>query len=154
MIETVAFAIADGALGKQRGEAAPARIEQAFLVTYIQETLVLAGKAGAGQVLRSGGAAYREAQLGTVLFAELHIGVSDLALQIVRQARLVHNLAQFSGDVPQLRVLCVRDIPDQFAHWFPGGGAVEHGAVGGGSNGKAVGNANPMGGEGSVHFPQ
>ena len=61
VVEALVDAVGDGAVGEQRGEAAPDRVEQHGLAADVQEGLVLAGEAGGRQILGGGRAAHRDA---------------------------------------------------------------------------------------------
>ena len=54
VVEAVVDALDDGAVGKDRGEAAAAGLEQVGLAAHIQKALVLAGEAGGRQILGGG----------------------------------------------------------------------------------------------------
>ena len=54
VVEALGDAVADGAVGEQRGVAAPAGVKQRLVATDVQVGLLLAGKAGIGQVFRRG----------------------------------------------------------------------------------------------------
>ena len=56
------LAVADRAVGEERGVAAAAGVEQVALAAHVEEGLLLAGEARLGQVLRGGAAAHRDAR--------------------------------------------------------------------------------------------
>ena len=62
MVEAVVDAIADGPVGEDGGEAAPAGLDQGRLAAHVQEAVVLAGEAGGRQILRRGRAADGDGQ--------------------------------------------------------------------------------------------
>ena len=64
VVEALGLAVADGAVGEQRGVAAPAGIEQRGLAADVEKGLLLAGKAGVGQVFGRGAGAHRDVDIG------------------------------------------------------------------------------------------
>ena len=54
VVEALGLAVADRAIGEERGEAAPAGVEQRRLAADVEEGLLLAGEARVGQVLGRG----------------------------------------------------------------------------------------------------
>ena len=58
MIEALVDAIGDGAVGEERGEAAPACLEQRVAALHVEIGLLLAGEARVGQVFGGGAAAH------------------------------------------------------------------------------------------------
>ena len=94
MIETLGLAIADGAVGEQRGIAAPASIEQRRVASNIEKGLLLAGKAGVGQVFGRGAGADRNVDIGFPRApAEILIGRLDALGDIGRPVALQHRMA-------------------------------------------------------------
>ena len=66
VVEALVDAVGDGAVGEQRGVAAPHRVEQHRLAADVQEGLVLAGEAGGRQILGGRGTAHRDRQVVAV----------------------------------------------------------------------------------------
>ena len=60
MVEAVVDAIDDRAVGEDRGEAAPAGLEQIVFAAHVEKALVLPGEARRRQILRGGRAAHRD----------------------------------------------------------------------------------------------
>jgi hypothetical protein len=60
MVEALRDAVADGAVGEQRGEAAPAGVKQRGLAPDVEVALLLAGKARRRQILGRGARAHRD----------------------------------------------------------------------------------------------
>ena len=61
VVEALGLAVADGAVGEQRGVAAPAGVEQGLFAADVEEGLLLAGEARVRQVFGGGAAAHRDA---------------------------------------------------------------------------------------------
>ena len=78
MVESVVDPVDDGAVGEDRGEAAPARLEQGRLAVDVEKALVLAGKAGGRQVLSGRRAAHRDGKVLAAVAFERAIGVGNL----------------------------------------------------------------------------
>ena len=67
MVEAVVDAIDDGAVGEQRGEAAPAGLEHVVGAADVQKAFMLTGEAGGRQVLGGRRAAHRDRDVVAVL---------------------------------------------------------------------------------------
>ena len=74
VVEAVVDAIDDGAVGEDRGKAAPAGLEHVGLAAHIQKALVLAGEARGRQVLGGRRAAHRDRDAGAAFLLERAIG--------------------------------------------------------------------------------
>ena len=78
MIEALGFAVSDGAVGKQRGIAAPASIEQNRHAANIEERFLLAGEACVRQILGRRARAHRDIRIGLARSAaEFLVGLGD-----------------------------------------------------------------------------
>ena len=87
VIEAVLGAVRDRAVREQRGETAVHRVEEVLLSAYVQITLLLAGEARAGKVLRGGAAPHRHVAACAVLALQAPIGRDDRVLESGRERR-------------------------------------------------------------------
>ena len=97
MVEAVVDAIDDGAVGEDRGEAAPAGFDQFGLAADVEIALVLTGKARRRQILGGRRAAHGDGDTGAVLLFERAIGTRDLLAQPRAAGRLVDDPASRCG---------------------------------------------------------
>ena len=63
MIEAVILAVHDRAVGEQRREASPDRVEQILLTANVEKAFLLAREARVGQILGGGAASHRDIQI-------------------------------------------------------------------------------------------
>ena len=97
MVEAVVDAVDDGAVGEDRGEAAPARLEQIVFAAHIEKALMLSGKTRGRQVFGGRRAAHRDRDIGAAFGFERSIRRSDL----LAQARYFRSLGRRCGGPPQ-----------------------------------------------------
>lgn len=83
MIETLIDAVADSAVGEQRGIAALNRIEQLSSRVEFEECVVLAGERGGRQVLGGSRRMHGHVGMGAVLVLKHAIGGANLGSQII-----------------------------------------------------------------------
>ena len=110
VIEAVLDAVDDGAIGEDRGEAAPARGEQRGLAPDPQIALVLAGEARLRQVLRGRARSDRHRRLGAVLARERPVGGDDLLREPGRQRGRFDERAQAGAGGGQRRHVLAGDV--------------------------------------------
>ena len=83
VIETFRLPVADGPIGEQRREAAPAGSEQRRLAANVEEGLLLTGKARIGQVLGSGARSHRDVHVRPArAAAQFGIGALNRGLDV------------------------------------------------------------------------
>jgi hypothetical protein len=154
MIEAPVDAVADGALVEQAREAAPHRIKQPGLARHIEKAVVLAGEAGGRQVFRGGGTAHCDARVLAVLVQQPGMRSADLVHQGGWQRNAVNDLTGASGPPREVgNVALVQSVQRQ-VQARPRVTLVERVPVGGGGDGKAIGDANALGGQLAHHLAE
>ena len=146
VIEAVVDAIDDGAVGEQRGKAAPAGLEQVLLATDVQIALVLTGEARGRQILGGRRAAHGDRHVGAVLLLELAIGGSD-RLRAAPPCRSPHRRSRAPcGTLRQKRDIGLVELIECRMQRLPGLRGGQGVAIGLRDDGKAVRHAYTLGG--------
>ena len=117
VVEAVVDAIDDGAVGEDRGEAAPARLDYIGLAAHVQETLMLPGETGGRQILGSRRAAHRDCDFGTASLFERPVGGRDFGAKCRVAGGVVNQAAGGGGAFgKQCHIMMVeaREKPAQF----------------------------------------
>jgi hypothetical protein len=130
VVEAVIDAIDDGAVGKDRGEAAAASLKQIALATYIQKALVLAGEAGGRQVFGGGRAAHRNRNPGAAFLFESAIGGRDFCTELRGTGGLVNQPAGDGSALGEQRNIVMVEARKKTAKLTPGASRGERVAVG------------------------
>ncbi len=152
VIESVLVAIDDGAVGEQGGEAAAAGLEHRLFAAYVDVTVMLAGKAGIGKILRGGRTAHRHRRMPAILLLQFAIGLGHLPADFVCTGGLIDQLARrlrprgelLDGGFPQSL--------DKMAQPVPGLGLVQRVPIGLCRDAKSIGNIHALGGQRCIQF--
>ena len=94
VVEAAVHAVGDGPVGEQRRQALVVGAQHFLLAADVEEGLLLPGKAGRRQVLGRGAGAHGRVRLGSILAAQLRVGIDDLPGQVVRQRDGQEGLAE------------------------------------------------------------
>jgi hypothetical protein len=105
MIVAVIDPVLHRPVGEQAGHAAPTGFDQRCAAAHVEVCVVLARKAGIGQILRRGGAAHGDGELVAVFRHQCLLGSFDLGLEAVWQTCCVDELA-----APRRRALQGRGV--------------------------------------------
>jgi len=141
MIEAVLDAVHDGAVGEDRGEAAPAGGEQRGIPANAQVALMLSGEARLREILGRRAGPNRHRHLGTVLPTQYSIGGDHLVLEPWWPRRRLHEPAKLcTGSRDRSDVFTRHGFEDR-SHVLPETVGVEQRAIGVGRDGKPVGDA-------------
>src|ERR1700690_1777435 len=97
MVETIVDPINDRAVGKNRGEAPAASLEQPLLPTNVEEAFMLPGETGGRKVFRRRRTTDRNGDIFAVFRLELAIGGGDLCAQAVAAGCRIDDLARLRG---------------------------------------------------------
>jgi hypothetical protein len=144
----------DRAVREQAGEAAPAGVEQALLATDVEKGLLLAGEAGRGQILGSGGASNGQADVLAVLSAELAVRGADLRGEQLGNACPVDDLPGALRPSGQICDVVGAQLVEHAVKRTPGSGLLEHEAIAVRGDGEAVRHPDPPFGQFPVHLPE
>ncbi len=141
VVEALVAAVADRAVGEQRGLTAPHGIDQHLLAAHVEVGVVLAGEAGGRQVLGGGRAAHRDAEILAELRLERAPGRAQLLLDRRRHRSAVDDLSRARAGPRQGVGVALVEPVEQRVQFGPDAGSVERVAVGLRGDGKAVGHA-------------
>ena len=147
VVEAVVDAIDDGAVGEDRGKAAPAGLEQIALAAHIQKALMLAGKAGGRQVFGGRRAAHRDRDPGAAFLFESAIGRGDFRTEMRGAGGLVNQPAGGGGALGEQCDIVVVEAGKKAAQFVLDTGRGERVAVGSGGQREAFGHSDPFGRE-------
>ena len=155
MVEPVLDAIDDGAIGEDRGEAAPARGEQRGLSPDAQKALVLAREAGLGKILRGGARADGHRGLvGSGFARERPVGGDDRVLQPGWERGRLDEPAELRAGRGQRGHVLAGDPFEDGGEPVAQAVAVEERPVRVRGDREPVGNANPGRAELAVQLPE
>ena len=145
MVEAVVDAIDDAAVGEQRGEAESAGLEQILRATDVQIALVLAGEAGGRQVLGRRRTAHGNSDIGAILGLKLAIGIDDGLAQGIGPGGAIDDVTRLFRPFGQGRDVGDVESVQQCVQSGPSICLGECVAIGGGGQGKSVGNKHARG---------
>ncbi len=154
VVEVFVFAVADGPVGEQGGEAAAAGVQQVLHAPDVQVGLLLAGEAGVGQVLGRGRRAHGHVAALAVLVLQIGVGLLHRLAQVPGELQVADQGPDLGAAVAQ--VVHVRgvevgeDVPDA----VQGAGSVQEAPVSFGRDGEAVRDVHVLFGQVAVHFAQ
>ena len=154
VVEAVVDAIGDGAVGEERGEDAPAGIQQGARAADVEIGLLLAGEGGRGQVLGRGGAAHGDVGIRAELGLELGVGARDLVGEVRRELPVGDPVADARAGARER--LDVGDVQarQRLADALHEAVVLEVVAVALGGDGEAVRHAHPLRRELAVHLAE
>ena len=145
VVEAVVDAIDDGAVGEDRGKAAPAGLEQIGLAAHIQKALMLAGEAGGRQVFGGRRAAHGNRDPGAAFFFEGAIGRGDFRTEMRIAGRLVNQPAGGNGALGEQCHIVVVECGEKPAQLVLDAGPGERVAIGPSGQREALGHSDPLG---------
>jgi hypothetical protein len=101
VIEAIVDPVRDRAIGEDRCEAPPARLDDSPHTANVEEAFMLAGETCGRQILSSRGAANRNRDIGAIFLFELAIGRCDRFSQSRCAGRRIDDLACLGGGFAQ-----------------------------------------------------
>ena len=144
VIEFVVVAIDDRAVREQGGEAAPAGFEHRVRAAYIDETLMLTGETGVGQIFRDGRAANGDRYVRTVFVLKIAVGLADLVAQFMRSGSAMDDASGCRRVLRQSVNVIGRNGFQKFAQLAPCVRVVQCLAIGLGCDGESVRDAQAL----------
>jgi len=154
IVETLVEAVGDGPVREERRKAALAGLDEGLLAPDVQEGLLLARKAGIRQVLGGGGTADGDVRIGSVLIAELPVGLDDLVPQVFGYRGVVDQVADFLS--PRFEVVHIMgvEVLKDLLDIVPDPGRLDEVTVGLGRDGITVRDVYPFFLQVLPHFAQ
>ena len=154
VVDAMVNPVGDGAVHEQAGKALPDRVEQPGFARDVQKSLMLAGKAGGGQVFGGGRAAHGQRHLFAIFSAQAGIGTHNFRDKIVRQRRAMNDFPRAPGAPRQvIDILHVQAI-ERFVQALPGVGLVQQITVGLCRDRKTVGHPHALRAQLADHLAQ
>jgi hypothetical protein len=154
MVEALVHAVADGAVGEERGEAAFAAIQHRAMAADIEIRLVLAGHARVGQVLRCGATAYGHVRRMERVAPERVVGGGDFRFEIAREGGGEDGVTDLRATLAKvLHVACVETLED-VANRHVQSGLTQEVTIRLRRDGEAVGHFDAFGRQLAIHLAQ
>ena len=141
MVKAVVDAIDDGAVGEDRGEAAPAGLDHIVFAAHVEKALVLPGEAGGRQIFGGGRTAHGDRDAPPAFLFERAIGSGNLLAQPLHSRSPHRRAARRGGALGEQRHIVMIEIRHQPAQLVLDAGRGERVAIGFGGQRKAVRNA-------------
>ena len=113
VVEAVVDPINDGAVGKDRGKTAPARLDCIGLAAHVQKALMLPGETGGRQILGGRRAAHRDRDFGTASLLEPAVGVRDLCTECRIAGGVVNETASDGSALGKQRHIMMVEAREQ-----------------------------------------